>query len=81
MVWQLGKFLVDTDANEYDKDMFEVGIIGKERPLQISICDFPDSETVEITVTNTFIHAAEPLAKIVLSYEDIRFPAGACMAE
>ena len=77
----MGKFLVDTEANEYDKNLFEVGIIGKERPLQVTIWDFPDSETVEITVTNAFIHCEEPLGKIVLSYDDIRHPPGACMAE
>ena len=81
MVWQLGKFLVDTETNEDDKDLFEVSIIGRERPLQVTIWDFPDSETVEITVNNTFIHHEQPLGKIVLSYDDIRNPPGACMAE
>ena len=78
---QLGKFFIDTEATADDKDIFEVGIIGRARPLQVTIWDFPDSETVEITVNNTFIHHNEPLGKIVLSYDEIRNPPGACMAE
>ena len=78
---QIGKFFVDETATIDNQHTFEVSLVGRKRPVHVTIVDDPDGEKISIEVTNRYIYTRDPVAKLELEYDEIMNPPGACMAE